>query len=80
MSVANLCDLDVVVVAGSVALGYGERFFDAASRALLDKAKQSYARKARVMLAGRGKRAPLVGAAAVDWRGLGEELVAEAVI
>jgi glucokinase len=79
-SVANLCDLDLVVVAGSVALGYGERFFDAANRALRAKAKQSYARKARIVPAGLGKRAPLVGAAAVAWRGLGEELVADAVI
>jgi glucokinase len=78
-SVANLCDLDLVVVAGSVALGFGEPFFQSANKALHDKAMQSYARKARVVPAGLGKRAPLIGAAAVAWRGLGEELLAEAV-
>jgi glucokinase len=78
-SVANLCDLDLFVVAGSVALGYGEPFFKAASTALQDNAKQSYARSTRIVPAGLGKRAPLVGAAAVAWRGLGEELLAESL-
>jgi glucokinase len=77
-SVANLCDLDLVVVAGSVALGYGGPFFQAANIALQDKAMQSYARKTRIVPAGLGKKATLVGAAAVAWRGLGEELLAEA--
>jgi glucokinase len=76
-SVANFCDLDLFVVAGSVALGFGKPFFEAASTALRDNAKQSYARVARVVPAGLGKKAPLVGAAAVAWRGLGEELLAE---
>lgn len=78
-SVANLCDLDLVVVAGSVALGFGPRFFSAANRALHDNAKQVYAKTAQVMPAGLGARAPLIGCAAVAWRGLGEELFAEAV-
>jgi glucokinase len=76
-SVANLCDLDLFVVAGSVALGYGEPFFQAAAGALHDNAKQSYARSTRVVPAGLGKSAPLVGAAAVAWRGLGEEPLAD---
>jgi glucokinase len=78
-SVANLCDLDLIVVAGSVALGFGEPFFQAANKALHDTAMQSYARKTRIVPAGLGKKAPLVGAAAVAWRGLGEELLADAV-
>ena len=77
-SVANLCDLDLVVVAGSVALGFGAPFFQAANKALHDKAMQSYARNTRIVPAGLGKLAPLVGAAAVAWRGLGEELFADA--
>ena len=76
---ANLCDLDLVVVAGSVALGFGEPFFRAANKALHDKAMQSYARDTRIVPAGLGKKAPLVGAAAVAWRGLGEELFAVAI-
>jgi hypothetical protein len=39
---------------------------------------QSYAKKTRIVPAGLGKKAPLVGAAAVAWRGLGEKLLAEA--
>ncbi len=77
-SVANLCDLDLVVVAGSVALGYGGPFFQAANKALQKSAMQSYAKKTRIVPAGLGRKAPLVGAAAVAWRGLGEELLAEA--
>lgn len=75
-SVANLCDLDLVVVAGSVALGYGEAFFEAAEKAMHDGARQSYARSARVVPAGLGAQAPLVGCGAVAWRGLGEDLLA----
>ncbi len=78
-SVANLCDLDLFVVAGSVALGFGQPFFRAANDALHDTARQAYARDTRIVPAGLGKRAPLVGAAAVAWRGLGEELFAEPV-
>jgi glucokinase len=77
-SVANLCDLDLVVVAGSVALGFGQPFFSAANKALRDNAKQVYAQTAQVMPAGLGAKAPLIGCAAVAWRGLGEELLAEA--
>jgi glucokinase len=75
-SVANLCDLDLITVAGSVALGYGAPFFQAANEALHDNAKQIYAQNTRVVPAGLGARAPLIGCAAVAWRGLGEELLA----
>ncbi len=75
-SVANLCDLDLVTVAGSVALGYGAPFFQAANKALSDNAKQTYAQDTRVVPAGLGALAPLIGCAAVAWRGLGEELLA----
>ncbi len=71
-SVATLCDLDLVVVAGSVALGFGAPFFRAAVSALHDYATQDYTRQTQVVPAGLGARAPLVGAAAVAWRGLGE--------
>ena len=70
-SVATLCDLDLMVVAGSVALGFGAPFFQAAVKALHEYATQDYARQTQVVPAGLGSRAPLVGAAAVAWRGLG---------
>jgi glucokinase len=75
-TVANLCDLDLVVVAGSVGLGYGAPFFQAANQALHDNAKQSYAQMAQVVPAGLGAQSPLIGCAAVAWRGLGEEILA----
>jgi len=69
-SVANLLDLPLAVVAGSVALGFGEPFFAAAQAELDVRARLSFSAGARVVPAGLGDRAPLVGAAAVGWRGV----------
>jgi glucokinase len=73
-SVANLLDLRLAVVAGSVALGYGEAFFAAAQAELDARARISFARGARIVPAGLGDAGPLVGAAAVGWRGAGHDL------
>jgi glucokinase len=73
-SVANLLDLRLAVVAGSVALGYGEPFFAAAQAELDRRARISFARGARIVPAGLGDAGPLVGAAAVGWRGWGHDL------
>ena len=70
-SVANLLDLRLAVVAGSVALGFGETFFAAAQAELDARARISFARGARIVPAGLGDAGPLVGAAAVGWRGVG---------
>jgi glucokinase len=70
-SVANLLDLRLAVVAGSVALGYGDDFFAAAQAELDDRARLEFAVGARIVPAGLGDAAPLVGAAAVALRGLG---------
>jgi glucokinase len=69
-SVVNLLDLRLVVIAGSVALGFGDPFFAAAQRELDAVCQIEFARGARVRPAGSGERAPLIGAAAVAWRGL----------
>jgi glucokinase len=69
-SVANLLDLPLAVVAGSVALGFGEPFFAAAQAELDARARLSFSAGARVVPAGLGDTAPLVGAAAVGWRGV----------
>ncbi|MFP5321997.1 MAG: ROK family protein [Acidimicrobiia bacterium] len=68
-SVANLLDLRLAVVAGSVALGYGEPFF-AAAQAEVDRlcGHLDFAAGARVVPAGLGDAGPLVGAAAVSLR------------
>jgi glucokinase len=70
-SVVNLLDLRLAVVAGSVALGYGDAFFAAAQAELDARARIEFARGARIVPAGLGDEGPLVGAAAVGWRGLG---------
>ena len=71
-SVANLLDLRLAVVAGSVALGFGPPFFRAAQSELDARARLAFSAGARIVPAGLGDRGPLVGAAAVGWRGLRE--------
>jgi glucokinase len=70
-SVANLLDLRLAVVAGSVALGFGTRFFLAAQREISMRACLDHSRGARIEPAGLGADGPLIGAAAVGWRALG---------
>jgi glucokinase len=74
-SVVSLLDLRLVVIAGSVALGFGAPFFAAAQREVDAVCRIEFARGARVQPAGSGDRAPLVGAAAVAWRGLGHSVL-----
>jgi glucokinase len=69
-SVANLLDLRLAVVAGSVALGFGDDFFDAAQAELDRSARLDISRGARIASAGLGADGPLVGAAAVGFAGL----------
>jgi glucokinase len=73
-SVANLLDLPLALIAGSVALGYGDSFFAAAQAEVDARAQISHARGTRVLPAGLGSDGPLIGAAAVGWRGLGRPL------
>ncbi len=67
-SVASLLDLRLAVVAGSVALGYGSTFFDAAQRELDRTCRIEFARGITIVPAGLGSDGPLVGAAAVARR------------
>jgi glucokinase len=69
-SVANLLDLELAVVAGSVALGYGTSFFLAAQREVHAVARLQFSRACRVEPAALGETAPLIGAAALGWRQL----------
>jgi glucokinase len=73
-SVANLLDLGLAVVAGSVALGFGEPFFAAAQAELDERARIEFSRGARIVPAGLGDAGPLIGAAAVGWRGAGADI------
>jgi hypothetical protein len=63
--VANVCDLRLAVVGGSVALGFGAPFFTAAQAELDRRARLSFSTGARIRPVGLGPLGPLVGAAAV---------------
>lgn len=69
-SVANLLDLPLAVVAGSVALGFGEAFFGPAQDELDRVARLEFSAGARIVPAGLAAEGPLIGAGAVAWRGL----------
>ena len=71
-SVANLLDLRAAIVSGSVALGFGSPFFAAAQAEIDERARLPFSGGCEIepsRLAGDG---PLIGAAAVGWRGLAE--------
>jgi glucokinase len=73
-AVADVCallDLRLAVVAGSVALGFGDVFFEAAQRELDACARIEFVIGATVARAGLGRDGPLVGAAAVARRAFG---------
>jgi glucokinase len=64
-SVFNLLDVPLAVVAGSVALGYGEPFFAAAQREIDARCRLEFSAGARIVPAALGSNAPLIGAARV---------------
>jgi glucokinase len=64
-NVATLLDLDLAVVAGSVALGYGEAFFAAAQAEIDARCRIEFARGTRIVPAQLGRDAPIIGAACV---------------
>lgn len=73
-SVANLLDVDLFAIGGSVALGFGEPFFAAANEALHATSRLSFTAGARVVPVGLGKDGPLVGAGALAWQSLGHDV------
>jgi len=74
-SVSSLLDLDLVLVGGSVALGFGDSFFAAANEELARRARLDFSVGASVRPVGLGDEAPIIGAAAVGWRALRAEPV-----
>ncbi len=64
-SVANLLDLQLAVVSGSVALGYGDAFFEAAQAEIDARSRLDFSRGTRVVPGALRDDGPLVGAAAV---------------
>lgn len=73
--VSTLLDLDLAVVAGSVALGFGDRFFDAAQDEIDRHSHLDYTLGTVIRPAALGHDGPLVGAAAVGWRNLGHTVL-----
>jgi glucokinase len=67
-SVANLLDLRLAVVAGSVALGFGDVFFAAAQAELDARVRLSFSRGVRIVPSTLAD-GPVLGAACVAWRG-----------
>ena len=72
-SVANLCDLNLALVAGSVALGFGRPFFEAAQGALSRGSQLDHSTGAQIRPGGLLDSGPLIGAGAVGWMGLGAD-------
>jgi glucokinase len=64
-SVANLLDLQLAVVSGSVALGFGDVFFAAAQREIDASCRLEFSRGTRVVPGALGGSGPLIGAARV---------------
>ena len=69
-SVCNLLDLQLAVVGGGVAIGFGATFFNSAQRTLDELCGLEFVKGARIVPARLADEGPLVGAAAVGWRGL----------
>jgi glucokinase len=69
-SVANLLALRLAVVAGSVALGFGDAFFSAAQAEVDRSTCLAFSRGTVIRPGGLGADGPLIGAAAVGRRGL----------
>jgi glucokinase len=69
-STANLLDLPLAVVAGSVALGFGDPFFAAAQAEIDALSRLDFSRGTRIVPAGLGDAGPLIGAGAVGFAAL----------
>jgi glucokinase len=69
-SVANLLDLQLAVVSGSVALGFGDDFFHAAQTEIDARCRLDFSRGTRVVPGALRDNGPLVGAAAVAFSAL----------
>ncbi|HEV7959142.1 MAG TPA: ROK family protein [Acidimicrobiales bacterium] len=67
-TLASVLDFHHCYVAGSVALGYGDEFFDEATKAARGVAMLSYSHDIDIRRSGLGGDGPILGAALVAWR------------
>lgn len=65
--VANLCDISAVLVAGSVAFGFGDDFLLAAQKELSQRAQLSFSKTCTIAFCGLGPKSPLLGAASLGF-------------
>lgn len=68
-TLSSVLDFRRCYVAGSVALGYGDEFFDAANKAARSLAMMSYSHDIEIRPSQLGGDGSLLGAAVVGWRG-----------
>lgn len=68
-TLSSVLDFTQCYIAGSVALGYGDEFFDAANKAAHELAMMRYNEHLEIKRSGLGGDGPLLGAAVVGWRG-----------
>ena len=68
-TLSSVLDFRHCYIAGSVALGYGDEFFDAANKAARSLAMMPYSHDIEIRPSQLGSDGPLLGAALVGWRG-----------
>jgi glucokinase len=68
-TLSSVLDFRHCYVAGSVALGYGDVFFDAANKAARSLAQMTYSHDIEIRPSQLGVDGPLLGGAVVGWRG-----------
>jgi glucokinase len=68
-TLASVLDFNHCYVAGSVALGYGDEFFDVANKSARSMARLPYSEHLEIVRSELGADGPLLGAALVAWRG-----------
>jgi glucokinase len=68
-TLASVLDFSRCYIAGSVALGFGDEFFDVANKSARSMARLPYSEHLEISRSELGTEGPLLGAALVAWRG-----------
>jgi glucokinase len=68
-TLSSVLDFRHCYIAGSVALGFGDEFFDAANKAARSLAMMSYSHDIEIRPSQLGSDGPILGAALIAWRG-----------
>jgi glucokinase len=68
-TLASVLDFNHCYIAGSVALGYGDEFYDVANKSARSMARLPYSEHFEIVRSELGVDGPLLGAALVAWRG-----------